>query len=128
MRHQISYLLVLPLLLMGGCDINESMQSLSSNKGVAKARTIAANNGCMGCHAVSNLIVGPGWKRVALYYKDIPDAEKVLVNKIKTGGKGVWNHETGGEIMPGYEGKMSDGEIKEVVKYILSLTEKTHEQ
>jgi len=111
------------LIMFSGCDINEDMRSLSSNQGAANARAIAANNGCMGCHAVSNLIVGPGWKKVSQFYLDNPNARNILINKIKAGGKGTWNHETGGESMPGYEGKMAEEDIAVVVDYILSLSQ-----
>ncbi len=111
------------LFMIASCDINESMQSLSSNKVATKARSIAANNGCMGCHAVSNLIVGPAWKKVSQFYVDNPNARKILIDKIKAGGKGTWNHETGGETMPGFAGKMADEDIAEVVEYILSLSQ-----
>jgi len=112
---------ILAALTLSACDINQDMRALSSNKEGSDARVIAASNGCMGCHAVSNKIIGPAWKKVAKYYKNIPDAKSLLITKIKTGGKGNWNNETGGETMPGYEGKMSEEEISEIVDYILSL-------
>jgi len=113
--------------MLTGCDIDENMRSLSSNQGAAEARSIAANNGCMGCHAVSNLIVGPAWEKVAQFYLDNPNARKILIDKIKAGGKGTWNHETGGETMPGYAEQMTDNEIKTVVIYILSLAQSSRD-
>ena len=112
------------MLFVTGCDINEEMRAKSANQAGVEARVIAADNGCMGCHAVSNLIVGPAWQKVSHFYLDNPNAKNILVNKIKNGGKGTWNHETGGETMPGFEGKMSDEEIAIVVDYILSLAKK----
>ena len=107
--------------LITACDINEDMRSLSANKADSDARTIAASNGCMGCHAVSNKVVGPAWKRVAQHYKKTANAKDLLIAKIKSGGKGNWNHETGGESMPGFEGKINDKDIATIVDYILAL-------
>jgi len=109
-------------LLFSACDINNDMRALSANKENSDARIIAADNGCMGCHSVANKIVGPAWKRVSQRYQNIPDARDLLIAKIKSGGKGNWDNETGGKIMPGFEGKMSETEIAILVDYILKLS------
>ncbi len=114
-------LLIAACITLTACDINDNMRELSANKGDADARTIAANNGCMGCHAVANKVVGPAWKRVAQHYKNTDNAKELLVAKIKTGGKGNWDHETGGKTMPGFDGKISDKDITAIVEYILAL-------
>jgi len=114
-------LIVAASVAITACDINEDMRSLSANKAGTDARVIAANNGCMGCHSVSNTVVGPAWKRVAQRYEHIAGAKALLIAKIKSGGKGNWNNETGGEIMPGFEGKMREEQISMIVDYILSL-------
>ena len=79
---------------ISACDINEDMRSLSANKGDSDARTIAASNGCMGCHAVSNKVVGPAWKRVSEHYKNTANAKELLIAKIKSGGNGNWKSAT----------------------------------
>ena len=107
--------------ILTACDINENMKSMSANKGDSDARTIAASNGCMGCHAVSNKIVGPAWKRVATRYKNTANAKEILIAKIKSGGKGNWDNETGGESMPSFDGKISKKDLVKIVDYILSL-------
>jgi len=121
------FLTLLASLSFTACDMNQNMHqnmhALSSNKEGSGARVIAASNGCMGCHAVSNKIIGPAWKKVSERYKDIPDAKIKLIAKIKSGGKGNWLRETKGKTMPGYEGKMSDEEITTIVDYILALDE-----
>jgi len=107
--------------LLSACNINEDMRAKSANKEDSYARTIAASNGCMGCHSVANKVVGPAWKKVAEHYKNSPDAKKLLVEKIKNGGKGNWNHETGGATMPAFDKKMTNEDITVVVDYILAL-------
>ena len=115
------FLIVLASLSIAACDMHPDMHALSSNKEGSAARVIAANNGCMGCHAVSNKIVGPAWKKVSQRYKNTENAKALLIAKIKSGGKGSWNNETKGKTMPGFEGRMTDEEISIVVDYILAL-------
>ncbi len=44
-------------------------------------------NACLGCHAVSNKVVGPSFNDIAQKYKGKTD---YLAGKIKSGGSGVW--------------------------------------
>lgn len=120
-NYKKALLLLATCTLFTACDINSDMRALSANKGDSNARTIAASNGCMGCHSVSNKVVGPAWKRVAQRYKNTPDARTLLIEKIKSGGKGNWDNETGGETMPSFEGKISDEDLSVLVEYILEL-------
>jgi len=115
------FLIVLASLSIAACDMHPDMHTLSSNKEGSAARVIAANNGCMGCHAVATTIVGPAWKRVSQRYKNTENAKDLLIAKIKSGSKGNWNAETKGQTMPGFEGRMTDEEISIVVDYILAL-------
>lgn len=108
-------------LFITACDVGDSMREAAKNNPTANARVIAADNGCMGCHAVSVTVVGPGWKLVSRKYKNTPNAHEYLIQKIKRGGDGVWNEMTGGKSMPAYEGRMSDEHIEKLVDYILAL-------
>jgi len=109
------------LFLLTACDVGDSMREASKNNPTSHARVIAADSGCMGCHAVSVTVVGPAWKLVAKKYKDDPGAKAFLIHKIKKGGKGNWNEMTGGKIMPAHEDRMSDEDISKLVDYILAL-------
>jgi len=103
------------------CDVGNSMREASKNNPTSHARVIAADSGCMGCHAVSVTVVGPAWKLVAKKYKNEPGAKEFLIQKIKKGGKGNWNEMNGGKIMPAHEDRMSDEDISKLVDYILAL-------
>ena len=85
---------------------------LSENAAAAK---LANDNGCMACHGVANKIVGPGYNEVVAKYKGQADAEAKLVAKVKAGGQGVW----GAVPMPP-QGHLKDGDIRSLVKWILS--------
>lgn len=78
---------------------------------------LAKKSGCMACHSVDKKLVGPAWKDVATKYKGKSDAEKALFEKISKGGKGNW----GPTPMPPYSPRVSDADIKKLVKYVLSL-------
>ena len=45
---------------------------------------------CLSCHAVDKKLVGPAYNEVAAKYRGQAGAEKMLVEKIKKGGVGVW--------------------------------------
>lgn len=65
--------------------------ALLAMTGVASAdQALAQKNACMSCHGVDKKIVGPSFKDVAKKYANDPKAVDMLVEKVKTGGKGVW--------------------------------------
>lgn len=55
-----------------------------------KAFAIAKQNACLGCHAIDKKIVGPSFQSVAQKYKNDPNAQAFLKNKILQGGAGSW--------------------------------------
>lgn len=103
------------------CDVGDSMREASKQNPKSHARMLAADNGCLSCHAVGITVVGPAWKMVAKHYKNQAGAKEFLIMKIKKGGKGNWDKVTGGKSMPAHEGRLSDEDIARLVDYILSL-------
>lgn len=84
---------------------------------MADVTALAQKNGCFACHAIDNKLVGPAWKDIAKKYKGDKGAEAKLIAKVKAGGVGVW-----GQIpMPANSPKVSDADIKTLVKGILAL-------
>ena len=71
---------------------------------------------CLSCHAVDKKLVGPSYKDVAAKYRGQGGADKMLAEKIKKGGQGVW----GPIPMPPNAG-VSDADLKVLVSYILSV-------
>lgn len=81
----------------------------------ADAAGLAQKAGCMACHSIDKKMLGPSFKDVAAKYKG-KDSEAMLIKKVKDGGAGVW-----GQIpMPPNGNKLSDGEYKTVVSWILT--------
>ncbi len=70
---------------------------------------------CLSCHAVDKKLVGPSYKEVAAKFGGQKDAQKLLVEKVKKGGVGVW-----GQVpMPPNAG-VSDADLNAMVKWILA--------
>lgn len=80
-----------------------------------RGSVIAQGNACMGCHAVDRKLVGPSFQQVAARYKGNPQAQAVLMRKVKDGGSGVW----GVIPMPAHPA-MSDADIRAVVDWVLA--------
>lgn len=76
---------------------------------------LVKKSGCLMCHAVDKKILGPSYKDVAAKYKGQKDAEDKLVDKVKKGGSGVW----GAVPMPANSPKVSDDDIRTIIKWIL---------
>lgn len=90
----------------------------------------AKKGGCIACHKIDKLLVGPPWAEVAKKYKGDSGARDHLIEKISKGGKGVWTgFEMGGKkvtaAMPGYGTrpyfKKNPDDIGKLADFILSL-------
>lgn len=51
---------------------------------------LATASGCFACHRQDQKLIGPSYDDVYEKYKDDADAETYLIEKVKTGGSGVW--------------------------------------
>ena len=76
---------------------------------------LAKKHNCFACHAVDKKLVGPSYKDVAAKYRNDPQAEAKLFEKVKKGGQGVW-----GQVPMPPNSQVPDGDIKSLVKWILS--------
>ncbi len=73
--------------------------------------------GCMACHAKDKKLVGPSFQQIAAKYKG-QDAQANLVQKVRTGGKGVFGPIP---MSPNGPDKISDADLGEAVAWILKL-------
>ena len=94
----------------------ESSSAAPSGGNAPDELQLANKSGCLACHSVDNKLVGPAWKDVAAKYRSQPDAEAKLVQKVKTGGAGVW-----GQVPMPPNVQVKDEDIKKLVDWILSL-------
>src|SRR5271154_783949 len=74
---------------------------------------------CATCHRIATKLVGPPWKLVAEKYKGKAGAEKILMAKVRKGGKGNWDKITGGVPMTPHP-NISDADLKKVLDFELS--------
>jgi len=78
---------------------------------------LAKKSSCISCHAIDKKLVGPAWMEISKKYKGDAGAEAKLITKVAKGGGGVW----GSMPMPPNSPKVSDADIKTLVKFILGL-------
>jgi cytochrome c len=76
---------------------------------------LAKKHNCFACHAVDKKLVGPAYKDVAAKYRNDPQAEQKLFQKVKNGGQGVW-----GQVPMPPNTQVPDADIHSLVKWILS--------
>lgn len=82
----------------------------------AASEKLAQSSGCMTCHAMDRKAIGPGYKEIAAKYRNDKGAEAKLIQKVKTGGSGVW----GPAPMPP-NAHVKETDIKSIVQWILAL-------
>ncbi|MFV2056207.1 MAG: c-type cytochrome [Thiohalomonadales bacterium] len=82
---------------------------------------LAKASGCLACHGLSQNIVGPAWLDISNRYREDVNAETMLIEKVKKGGKGNWTIVTGGAPMPPYSPRVSDQNIAILIQEILQL-------
>ena len=87
---------------------------------------VAKKNNCSACHAINKKIIGPAWMEVSKRYKGAATfdyngkeypLEIGLITKVSRGGAGHW----GSLPMPPNSPAVKDADIKDMVKFILSL-------
>ena len=72
-------------------------------------------NGCVGCHALDQRVVGPSFREIGARYAGDTTAAARLGPKIRDGGQGVW-----GQVpMPPNAG-ISDADLKAIVSWVLT--------
>lgn len=81
---------------------------------VVDVQAVLKANACLGCHAVSQKIVGPAYHDVAARYKSDPQALAKLEASIRSGGSGKW----GPVVMPPF-GNLSPPELKALAAFVL---------
>lgn len=80
------------------------------------ADQLISQSDCHSCHRVENKLIGPAFNDVAKKYEKQAGAEDYLVNKIITGGHGVW-----GEMnMPAHP-SITENAARLIANYILDL-------
>jgi cytochrome c len=77
---------------------------------------IAIQAGCATCHAADRKVIGPSYREIAAKYKAQPNASKLLAERVRKGGQGVWGPVP---MAPTPAEKLSDADLKAVVAWLL---------
>jgi cytochrome c551/c552 len=88
-----------------------SPDTLASGSGAEK---LLQENGCVGCHALGERLVGPSFKEVATRYAADPEAAKKLGAKIRQGGQGAW-----GQVPMPPNPNLADADLEKLVGWVL---------
>lgn len=83
--------------------------------------TLARDSGCLKCHDIESVKVGPAYQDVAARYADDPAAREDLIETVKRGGKGHWTEVTGEVLMPPHAGRLTDEQIERLVDWVLGM-------
>lgn len=89
----------------------------AGNALASNGEDLAINSNCMTCHAVDQKTLGPSVREIAAKYRNDKSAQTVLERKVRNGGAGSW----GKMPMPATPKSISDGDIKSIVQWMLSL-------
>ncbi len=93
-----------------------ALAGIAAAAAAQSADDLLKKHACVSCHAVDKKLVGPSYKDVAAKYRGQKDADKLLAEKVKKGGVGVW-----GQIPMPPNANVSDADMKVLVAYILSI-------
>ena len=88
--------------------------SAQANVEDEKTFALAKQNACLGCHAINRKIVGPSFQAVAEKYKNDPNAQAFLKNKIAKGGSGSW-----GVVPMPANTKLSNADLTALTSWVL---------
>lgn len=101
----------------GGKDGKPATVDITKNPDYKKGLQLVADNGCLACHRVDELVTGPSYRDIANKYAPGADtAVSYLSAKIIKGGTGVW-----GTAYMTPNSNLTKDEAETIVRYILLL-------
>lgn len=80
------------LLISGVLLVNTALAAPKDHN--AAMLELADQSRCLVCHDVHETVRGPAWRDVAKRYRDKPEEEERLVQKVYNGGGGAWGDDT----------------------------------
>lgn len=108
--------ILLASLLIALCGCQPGVPKAYADR--AEQWKLADKTGCFMCHTTGKNLLGPAWENVSERYRNDPDAEAHLMNKILNGSNGAWVNRD----MPAYpETLLTEANRKILAKFILSL-------
>ncbi len=106
----------LKVLLIACAFVSNGVVAAPKDNKKAAMLELADKSRCLTCHDVDETVRGPAWRDVAKRYRDKPEVEEQLVQKVYEGGGGVWGNDT---MSANKRAGMEN--IRTLVHWILSL-------
>jgi len=97
-------------------DVKVKAPQNNDHADIKKGELLISKSDCFACHKVQDKLLGPAYKDVANKYENTKANVDYLVNKVKTGGSGVW-----GAVPMSPHPALSDDDARSMISYILSL-------
>ncbi len=98
--------------------MDQTMATMGHQPMILKGKVLIDKSDCPSCHAINEKINGPSYRDIANRYSK--DDLQYLSNKVLEGGSGVW-----GETPMAAHPQLSEDDVNEMVKYIMTLGDKT---
>ena len=89
---------------------------ITANPDYKAGLALIGKSNCLTCHKVTEKLIGPAYKDVAVKYAGSDTAVAYLAKKIVAGGSGVW-----GTVPMTPHPEISQADAEQMVKYILLL-------
>lgn len=97
-------------------DVKVKASENTENADIKKGELLISKSDCFACHKIQDKLVGPSYKDVANKYENTKANLDYLVNKVKTGGSGVW-----GAVPMSPHPALADDDARAMITYVLSL-------
>jgi cytochrome c len=99
-------------------DKKDAGTDITQNPDYQKGLALITRPGnlCLTCHKIEEKLTGPAYRDVANKYENTEANVKMLAEKVKKGGSGVW-----GEIVMPPNATVTLEEAEAIVRYILLL-------
>lgn len=97
-------------------DVKLKASETTENADIKKGELLISKSDCFACHKIQDKLLGPAYKDVANKYENTKANVDYLVNKVKTGGSGVW-----GAVPMSPHPALSDDDARSMISYVLSL-------
>ena len=91
-------------------------EDVTTNPDYTAGLALIGKSDCLTCHKVTEKLIGPSYKEVAVKYAGTDTAIAYLSHKVIAGGQGVW-----GTVPMTPHPTISQADAEQMVKYILLL-------
>lgn len=92
-----------------------ALVAAATGASAADGKAIATQNGCTACHSAGEPMIGPSFEKISARYQGKADAQKILLQSIKSGSRGRW-----GVMVMKPDTTLPDDDARAVVDWLLA--------